>query len=176
MATSQAIKDLQQALPDSRFVLQGAENYDDLNNVYQSALNVEIRPSCIFLPKSKEEISAFLKHAAPRALSGEVPIAIYGAGCQPLPGCANVQDGVSVNLSLLKGLVVEEGRVSIAAGERWGTVYEELGRKGLGVAGGRSAKSGIGGLALEGIQPFIHFRDRVVLTGTTRWSLLPLFP
>ncbi|KAK8137110.1 FAD-binding domain-containing protein [Apiospora sp. TS-2023a] len=151
MVTSQAIKDLRQAMPDSRFVLQGAEDYDDLNKVYQSALNVKIRPSCIFMPKSKGEISAFLKHVGPRTLSRKAPIAIYGAGCQPPPGCANVQDGITVNLTLLKGLPVEEGRVSIVAGERWGTVYEELGKKGLGVAGGRSAKSGIGGLALEEI-------------------------
>ncbi|KAK8070565.1 fad binding domain protein [Apiospora hydei] len=186
MATSQVVKDLQQVLPDSLFVLRGAEDYDALNKTYQSGLNTEISPSCIFLPKSKDEVSAFLKHAGPRALSGEAPIAVYGAGCQPLPGCANVQDGITVNLSLLRGIDIDEGRVSIAAGERWGAVYEELGKKGLGVAGGRSAKSGIGGLALEGGLSFHSSRhgfvcDNVInyegpMYGGSVYYFAPSFP
>ncbi|KAK7946227.1 uncharacterized protein PG986_010548 [Apiospora aurea] len=172
MATSQLIEDLQQALPDSRFVLRGSEGYDDLNKRYQSALNTEISPSCIFLPKSKDEVSTFLKHAGPRALSGEAPMAVYGAGCQPLPGCANVQDGITVNLSLLRGIDIEEGRVSIGAGERWGAVYEELGKKGLGVAGGRSAKSGIGGLALEGGLSFHSSRHGFVCDNVINYEVV----
>ncbi|KAK7953148.1 FAD-binding domain-containing protein [Apiospora saccharicola] len=172
MASSQAVEDLQQALPDSRFVFRGSEEYDDLNKTYQSALNVEIHPSCIFLPKSNEDISAFLKHVGLRALSGEIPIAIYGAGCQPLRGCANVQNGITVNLSSLKGLTIGDGRVSIAAGERWGSVYEELGKKGLGVAGGRSAKSGIGGLALEGGLSFQSSRHGFVCDNVINYEVV----
>ncbi|RYC59046.1 hypothetical protein CHU98_g7163 [Xylaria longipes] len=70
-------------------------------------------------------------------------------GQQPALGCNNIQGGITLNLSLITGIAVKDETVSIAAGERWGAVYEKLDPLGLSVAGGRSARNGIGGPALQ---------------------------
>lgn len=72
-----------------------------------------------------------------------------------MPGCSNVdgEGGVTIDLRYLRGIEVKEGFVSVGAGERWGTVYEVLVERGLGVTGSRSALGGIGGLALAGMLP-----------------------
>ena len=83
---------------------------------------------------------------------GRTTFAIRGAGQQPLASRANVEGGITLDLRLLTGidLNLENGIVSISAGERWGAVYEKLAEHNLGVTGSRSAKGGIGGLALSG--------------------------
>ena len=100
---------------------------------------------------------------------GDVAFAIRGGGQQPLPGCANIQGGITLDLGLLVGSEIHDGIVEIAAGERWGPVYNKLHEKGLGVTGSCSAKGGIGGLALAGrkppLQPFlsVFIRDTSTL-------------
>jgi FAD/FMN-containing dehydrogenase len=145
-----AIEALKQALPVSQLVLSGTPEYDELNNSYQSQVSIETKPAAIFRPRTTAEISLFVKTIKPFALSGDAPFAIFGAGQQPAIGCNNIQDGITLNLSLLKGIEIKDGVVSIAAGERWGAVYRALDAQGLSVAGGRSANNGIGGLALQG--------------------------
>lgn len=76
--------------------------------------------------------------------------AIRGAGQQPLDASANVQDGITLDLSELTGIEIGNGVVSVGAGERWGNVYAALDAQGLPVTGSRSSKGGIGGLSLAG--------------------------
>ncbi|KAI1375700.1 hypothetical protein F4677DRAFT_422155 [Hypoxylon crocopeplum] len=160
MDVSQAIEALQGALPDSVFALRGTEEYKALNSdTYQSGLNGDINPACIVQPKSKEEVSTFLITIQPFVISGTAAFAIVGGGRQPAPGVSNIADGITLNLSLLKGIVIQDGYVSIAAGERWGPVYEKLSEQGLACAGSRSAKGGIGGLATQGGLSFFSSRE-----------------
>ena len=149
MVTSQAIEALKQALPSDQFIQRGTKQFDELNSSYLSGLESDLQPAYIFQPRSKEEVATFVKTFAP--FINEDKFAIRGAGCQPLPGCANIQDGVTVDLGLLSGVDIQEGLVQVGAGEHWGTVYESLDSKGLGVCGSRSSKGGIGGLSLEGL-------------------------
>jgi FAD/FMN-containing dehydrogenase len=151
MDVSGALKALKQALPASQFALKGTEEYTSLNSgSYQSALNSEISPACIFQPKSSQEVSTFVKVIGPFVLKSEAAFAIVGGGRQPAPGCSNIEDGITLNLGLLKGIDIKDGVVSIAAGETWGPVYDKLGEQGLGCSGSRSSQGGIGGLALSG--------------------------
>ncbi len=57
-----------------------------------------------------------------------------------------------MDLRGLKGLQLaeEKSHVTIGVGETWGSVYEELEKKGLTVSGGRVGKVGVGGLVLGG--------------------------
>lgn len=153
MSTAPVIAALKEAFPADQLHLQGTEEFDKLNGSYLSALENDITPAAIFLPKTTNDVSTFLVTIKPFAVSGDVAFAIRGAGQQPLPGCANIEGGVTVDLCLLTGidLNLNTGMVSIAAGERWGAVYEKLHDHGLAVTGSRSAKGGIGGLALSGI-------------------------
>ncbi|KAH9988007.1 hypothetical protein F4779DRAFT_624119 [Xylariaceae sp. FL0662B] len=51
--------------------------------------------------------------------------------------------------------LVKDGVAQVAAGESWGPVYDKLGEAGLEFSGGRSYRSGIGGLALAGGLSFV---------------------
>lgn len=148
MTPSQVIEALKQALPAGKFVERGTELFEELNTSYLSTLESDIQPAYIFQPRNRKEVAIFLRAIKPFIES--VKFAIRGAGCQPVPGCANIQDGITLDLNLLTGIDIKDGSVQIGAGERWGTVYQKLDGEELGVCGSRSAKGGIGGLALEG--------------------------
>lgn len=148
-----ALTALQQALPPATLLPPNTTEFKTSNSNYLSQLESDIQPLLIFQPRTKEQISLFLKTLSP--FIPEVQFAIRGAGCQPLPGCANIQDGITIDLSLLLGIEIRknEGYVRIGAGETWGRVYAKLDGTGLGVCGGRSSAGGIGGLGLAGLFP-----------------------
>ncbi|KAI0402195.1 hypothetical protein F4802DRAFT_608839 [Xylaria palmicola] len=66
----------------------------------------------------------------------------------------------------LKGIAVGDGVVQVAAGESWGSVYDKLGEAGLSFSGGRSSRSGIGGLALAGGLSFVLNFQVVLASGS----------
>lgn len=152
---AQAISAIKQAVQNAHLVTPDAdEEYKSLNNSYLSGFESDLTPAGIFLPRSKEEVVAFVHAIEP--FVGHVQFAIRAAGRQPLPGCANVQDGITVDLRSLKGIHLRDGCVRVAAGELWGSVYELLEPHGLGVTGGKSTTCGIGGLATQGMYPLIE--------------------
>ncbi|KAI1080778.1 hypothetical protein F5B20DRAFT_570237 [Whalleya microplaca] len=159
MDVSQALKALQTALPETPFAHRGTPEYAALNGArtYHSGLSyTSLHPACIVQPRSTAEVAAFVSTIRPfiLTLTNPTAFAVVGGGRQPAPGCNNIEGGITLNLSLLRGVEVKdeegEGVVSIGAGERRGNVYEKLGERGLGCAGSRSSEGGIGGLALSG--------------------------
>ncbi|KAI1269173.1 hypothetical protein F5Y18DRAFT_415014 [Xylariaceae sp. FL1019] len=160
MDVTAAIAAVKAVLPASQFAFRGTDEYQSLNsNTYQSGLNGDITPACIFQPRTAQDISKFLLTIAPIVATGEAAFAIVGAGRQPAPGCSNIQDGITLNLRLLNNIDVKNGYVSIGAGANCGLVYEKLQEHGLACAGARSAKGGFTGLALSGGLSFFSSRD-----------------
>lgn len=149
-SSSQAIAALQKAFPNNQTFLRGAPEFEELNNSYLSAIESDIVPAAIFRPKDKHEVSKFLQITQPYTCSGDAKFAVRGGGQQPTHACANIQDGITLDLGLLTGIEIKDSSVSIAAGERWGAVYEKLLPLGLATSGSRSGKGGIGGLSLAG--------------------------
>ncbi|KAI1199439.1 FAD-binding domain-containing protein [Nemania serpens] len=164
MSVAPVIEALKQALPEDQLHVQGTDKFNELNASYLSALESEITPAAIALAKTAKDVSTFLKTIRPFVISRQAAFAIRGAGQQPLPGCANIRGGITLDLTLLTGieLNLDTGIVSIGAGERWGAVYEKLSHHGLGVTGSRSAKGGIGGLALAGGLSFFSTREGLI--------------
>ncbi|TGJ85218.1 hypothetical protein E0Z10_g3543 [Xylaria hypoxylon] len=168
---AQAISALRETIPHGRLITpEAAEKYDSLNNSYLSGFESDLSPACIFLPESKEEVAAFVR--AIRPFVGDVQFAIRAAGQQPLPGCANVQDGITIDLRNLRGLKVRDGNVEIAAGERWGSVYEHLEPYGLAVTGGKSTSCGIGGLATQGGLSFYSSREGFICDNVVNFEVV----
>lgn len=116
MTVEQAVNALKQAFPNEQLALPGTEAYEISNNVYLSARESDYKPAAIFQPKNTGEVAAFLQIIK----DNDVQFAIRGAGQQLLEACANVQDGITLDLSLLTGIGLnkEEGIVSVGAGER----------------------------------------------------------
>jgi hypothetical protein len=151
-----ALAALKDAFPSDRLAVRGTEEFSKRNQSYLSLLQSDIQPAAISLPRSKEEVAEFVRVVKPFALEGDTRIAIRGAGQQPVPGCSNIENGITVDLCFLSGFELGDGVVSIGAGERWGPVYEALTEQRLGVTGSRSALGGIGGLTLSGKSNFIE--------------------
>ncbi|KAI1763284.1 hypothetical protein GGR53DRAFT_497943 [Hypoxylon sp. FL1150] len=168
---SQAISALRQTLPHAHLVTpEAAAEYQSLNSSYLSGFESDLSPACIFLPRSKDEVAAFVRTIQP--FVGDVQFAIRAAGRQPLPGCANVQDGITVDLRSLTGIDIQDGVVRIAAGELWGTVYKFLEPFGLGVTGGKATTCGIGGLATQGGLSFYSTREGFICDNVLNFEVV----
>ncbi|KAL8718432.1 MAG: hypothetical protein Q9225_004431 [Loekoesia sp. 1 TL-2023] len=86
------------------------------------------------------------------AWSGNCPFAVKSGGHMPQAGAANIQDGVTIDLSGLVHFSVRADNASttVGPGLRWGQVYAKLAAYGLAVPGGRSGDVGVGGYLLGG--------------------------
>lgn len=168
MAVAQAVDALKQAFPSDQIALPGTEAYQTSNNVYLSARQSDYTPAAIFQPKNTTDVAAFIRLAK----DNDVRFAIRGGGQQPLEACSNIQDGVTVDLSLLTGIELKDGVVSVGAGERWGPVYEKVQAAGLGVGGSRSAKGGIGGLSLSGGLSFFSSREGFICDNVVSFEVV----
>ncbi|KAL1858313.1 hypothetical protein Daus18300_009931 [Diaporthe australafricana] len=168
---AKAISGIRLALPHAHLVTPEAnEEYQSLNNTYLSGFESDLSPACIFLPRSKHEVAAFVRAIDP--FIGDVQFAVRGAGRQPLPGCANVDGGITVDLRSLNGIRVQDGQVQVAAGELWGSVYEHLEPLGLGVTGGKSTTCGIGGLATQGGLSFYSSREGFICDNVVNFEVV----
>lgn len=86
-------------------------------------------------------------------------------------GAANIQDGVTIDLSGLNQFAVSHSRIAVTVGTglRWGHVYTKLAVHGLAVAGARSGYVGVGGYLLGGTKKPIgnqFYADRSSAGGT----------
>ncbi|KAH8432049.1 FAD-binding oxidoreductase [Aspergillus melleus] len=172
MLAKAAIQALSQVLSPHQVIPQDTDEFQVLNGSYRSALQSDITPACIIRPSSTEDVVTFLRTIHPFVDRGEVAFAIRGAGQQPAPGCSNIQDGITLDLGLLTEIEVKEGHVSIAAGERWGSVYEKLDVAGLAVTGARSSRGGIGGLALQGGLSFFSSREGFICDNVVNYEIV----
>lgn len=67
-------------------------------------------------------------------------------------GAANINNGVTIDLSEIKQVVVSDNHsiTSVGGGARWEDVYLKLDAMDLAVSGGRVAMVGVGGLTTGG--------------------------
>jgi len=70
----------------------------------------------------------------------------------PFAGSANIQAGITIDLSLVNDIVVSEDqtRVHIGVGNRWGAVNHVLDPLNLATATGRISGVGVGGFSSGG--------------------------
>ena len=117
-----------------------------------------ITPSCIVIPKNAEQVSTTIQTINQFNAKARVPngipcqFAVKGGGHGHVSGVANIEDGVTIDMSSMSAVKVHRGNTitSVGAGARWGDVYHQLDAVGLGVAGGRVSGIGVGGLTTGG--------------------------
>lgn len=154
--------DLDNVFPE-RIFFPGAIEYTQSMFSYFSALERELRPSCVAIPQRPEELGGMIAHI--EALPGSPKVAIKGGGHTAWAGSANIEDGILIDMQGFKGVHIhpEKGTVTIGAGERWGSVYSALESHGLAVAGGRVERVGVGGFILGGsfhVQTLSSYNNR----------------
>ncbi|KAI1436635.1 hypothetical protein GGR50DRAFT_199188 [Xylaria sp. CBS 124048] len=112
----------------------------------------KLRPACIVVPQSAQEVAAALK-AIVRA--GH-KFAVRSGGHTSTAGSNNIKDGVTIDLSELNTVSYDaaSGLANIGPGAVWRAVYKTLSSHGVTVAGGRAGDVGVGGLLLGGGKSF----------------------
>ncbi|KAI1341362.1 hypothetical protein F5Y15DRAFT_375842 [Xylariaceae sp. FL0016] len=117
------------------------------------SLSAQLRPTCIVLPLSAEEVSTVVKTLV---ASPKCQFAIRSGGHMVWAGSNNIENGVTIDLGYMNTTAYhpENTTAAILPGAIWLNVYETLDALGVTVAGGRAGKVGVGGLILGGGNSF----------------------
>lgn len=124
---------------------------------YWSVQEEEVSPYCIVSPANSQDVSIAVKILSTGNLFNFCKFAIRSGGHTAYAGSANIDDGVTIDLSALNEITLsgDQSTVAIGPGQRWGNVYGALQAQNLSVSGGRSGGVGVGGLTLGGQLSFL---------------------
>ncbi|KAI9659177.1 MAG: hypothetical protein M1831_003759 [Alyxoria varia] len=152
---TKACDELAQAFPHMVF-FSPQEPFVNSIASYNSMQETEVIPQCVVKPADSKEVSKLVKilnqQFSVRNASTPLHFAIRSGGHAAAAGAANIEGGITIDLSLINAMHVSADRKStkIGTGARWKDVYGKLDPMNLGVAGGRNARVGVGGLVLGG--------------------------
>ena len=121
------------------------DSYDEARKVYNGM--IDKRPALIVRPTGAADVIDAVNLARENGLSLAVR-----CGGHSVSGKGVVDDGVSIDLSRLKGVRVDSGsrRARANAGTLWGEFDRETQLFGLATPGGRVTTTGVGGFTLGG--------------------------
>jgi len=127
--------------------------YNGTITTYYAADVQDVKPSCIFKPKTAVDVSKAIKVLNSQE-GKNFPVAIRSGGHAPYAS-NNIKDGVVIDLSRLNSVTHKPcngkpGIVSVGTGARWGEVYNTIQAQGIMVAGARENRVGLGGFMLGG--------------------------
>lgn len=149
---------------------------------YWSPQESSLTPNCIVRPQSSEDVSTVLKllgsisRYGTQIGGGRCQFAVRGGGHTPFAGSANIDKGVTVDLSQMNAVTVNENKsiTSIGPGARWIDVYLKLDAMELAVPGGRVATVGVAGLITGGkltTWPCGYSATNRYVCDTSRWFI-----
>ena len=120
-------------------------DYDRARALFNGAY--DRRPQVIVRPRSADDVAAALHHARANGL----PVAVRGGG-HHVAAFGSVDDGLTIDLSLLRGVSVDpERRVArVEGGALWSDVDRGTQQYGLAAAGATIASVGVAGFTLGG--------------------------
>lgn len=138
---------------NDRILLPGSPQYVASDGSYFAAFENKLSPSCIFQPQSVHDLSEFVRAIQDPAITDKPQVALRGGGHTAWAGSANIENGITIDLSNLDAIAISHDQkiASIGGGARWATVYATLETQNLAVAGGRVSKVGVGGLTTGGL-------------------------
>jgi FAD/FMN-containing dehydrogenase len=121
------------------------ETYDQLRAVHNA--NIDRRPALIVRCVDVADVIAVVNFAR----DADLRLAVRGGG-HSVPGYGTVDDGVVIDLSLMRGVIVDpQARIVTAqGGATWGDVDHATHAFGLAAPGGVVSTTGVGGLTLGG--------------------------
>lgn len=121
-----------------------------LNNllIHRSADCGRLKPSCILVPESPEELSIIV-----RALGeNNETFAVKSGGHNPNRNFSSIDGGPLISLKRFNEINYDEasGTVRVGAGNRWTDVVKVLEPSGVTAVGGRIGHVGVGGYIVGG--------------------------
>ncbi|XDG10327.1 hypothetical protein ABKA04_009942 [Annulohypoxylon sp. FPYF3050] len=122
--------------------------------------SASLNPVCIVRPRNATDVSTALK----ALVSAGRNFAIRSGGHAPSAGVNNIEDGITIDLSLINHIIYDAASqtVEIGPGQSWKEVYKELQKSNRAVAGSRDGHVGVAGFLLGGGYSWI--------TGRTGWG------
>ncbi len=135
----------------------------------------QLDPACVVLPASSSDVALTIY-----LLQGQTEgpakcqFSIKSGGHTPWPGANDIQNGISVDLSNLKGInVAQDGSiVQLGPGNTWSDVYTALDPMNISVPGGRCGAVGVGGLAISGGYSFFTPRIGFVADNVENYEVV----
>ncbi|KAI1774571.1 FAD binding domain-containing protein [Hypoxylon cercidicola] len=124
------------------------------------AANTSLRPYCLVLPQTSEEVSTALTALVEaNDGAGDWHIAVRSGG-HGVEGSSNIANGVTIDLSHMNASSYDPktNLAKIQPGGRWKNVYADLDKEGVTVTGGRDGGVGVGGFLLGGGNSFFSGR------------------
>lgn len=140
----------------------GSARYNASQQSYWSLQESALTPSCVVTPTSASDVAEAVRILTNNGRKNDACLfAIKGRTHAPAAGFANVQNGVTIDMTSLNSTVLSLDRstLSVGGGASWLQVYSYLNKSGLAVAGGRNGQVGVGGLTTGG--GISHFTTRV---------------
>ena len=142
----------------SKVILPGNASYTSIQSSYWSLQEADLTPACIVVPGDSADISKVVS-----LIGGNdgCPSAVKGNTHAPAAGFANIEDGITIDMTSLNIVSFDADAhvASIGGGAKWLDVYAYLDAFNVSVAGGRNGLVGVGGLTLGG--GISHFAARV---------------
>ena len=126
-------------------LVSGQPGYDDARAVWNAM--IDRKPGLIVKCKNADDVVKAVSYARDQNL----PVSIRGGG-HNVAGHAVCDDGVMINLSLMRGVQVdaENRRARVEGGATWCDVDAETQKSGLATPGGLISDTGVAGLTLSG--------------------------
>ena len=124
-----------------------SETYE-LGELYWSAQQSSVQPSCRVSPNSAQDVSIILEILK----ANDCQFAVKSGGHASFAGASNIAEAVTIDLRNLNEIIVSEDKtqVSVGSGLVWSQIYMELDALNVSVIGGRVSSIGVGGLTLGG--------------------------
>ncbi len=120
-------------------------NYDDVRAIYNAM--IDKKPAAFARCVDAADVQTCVNYAR----DNSIPLAVRGGG-HNAGGLGLVDDGLVIDLSLMRGIRVDPGdsTVRVQGGCRWGDVDHAAHAYGLAVPAGIISTTGVGGLTLGG--------------------------
>lgn len=133
--TQQACEKLDQILP-GRVTYERSREYKTENKDYWSIALTELKPTCITLPTTVQEVSIIVNTL--RDFPG-AKFVVKSGGHSPNPGQSSCSDCVLIAMKKMKSTVNDpaKGVAYVQPGGTWATVITPLVKQGVTVVGGR---------------------------------------
>ncbi|KAI9685962.1 MAG: hypothetical protein M1820_010700 [Bogoriella megaspora] len=155
----------------TRVAFPNATSYSESTSSYWSLRNLDIHPSCVFLPESVQEVSTAMSMLSVGAdvWQDKCQIAVRGGGYENVPaiailtesvandenqrhtpyaGAATIDQGIVIDLTNMPsaGLAADRKTITVSPSQTWDQVFAALDAYNLATLGGRVGGVGVGGL------------------------------
>ena len=156
-----------QAQTRGSILTPGSADYDASRKVWNSM--IDRRPAAIVHCTGPADVRAAVRYAADR----DIYPAVRGGG-HNVAGLASVDDGLVIDLTRMKGIVVDPvSRICTAqTGLTWGEFDRETELYGLATTGGLVSTTGIAGLTLGGGVGWLMGRCGLVCDNTVSYDVV----